>query len=264
MTRNKSVISRTIAALRLRKEAALIIYATAGFPTLAGSFRRIGQIVHAGADMIEIGVPFSDPVADGPMIQHASQTALRAGTTLKKIICGIRSLKPPVPVILMSYLNPILAYGEERFMRDINDAGVAGLVIPDLPYAEAGGISAQARACGIDLIFIVAPTTPSRVVKLIARKTRGFIYVASIPGTTGERKQLPPNLNSYLLKIRRLTRKPLCVGFGVSTPGQAAILSGLADGVIVGSRIVKAIRKREDLHHLVAAFKAATRRDRKC
>jgi tryptophan synthase alpha chain len=264
MTATSSAIERKFAALRRRNEAALIVYATAGFPSLAGSFLRIGQIIRAGADMIEIGVPFSDPVADGPVIQHASQTALREGVTLRKIIRGIRSLRSPKPVILMSYLNPILAYGEEAFLRDLESAAVAGLVVPDLPCAEAAGLSARARERGVDLIFIIAPTTPSRNVRRICRQTRGFVYCASLSGTTGERKQLPPDLNAYLKRVRRSTRKPLCVGFGISRPGQARTLSGLADGVIVGSRIVKAIRKKEDLHQLVAAFKAATRRDGTC
>jgi len=264
MTATSSAIERKIAALRRRNEAALIVYATAGFPSLAGSFLRIGQIIRAGADMVEIGVPFSDPVADGPVIQRASQEALREGVTLRKIIRGIRSLRSPVPVILMSYLNPILAYGEKAFLRDLKAAAVAGLVIPDLPFAEAGGLSGRAREHGVDLIFIVAAATPDRTLKRIGRETSGFIYGASVSGTTGERKQLTPGLGAYLKRVRRLTRKPLCVGFGISQPGQARTLSGLADGVIVGSRIVNAIRKGEDLHQLVAAFKAATRRDGTC
>jgi tryptophan synthase alpha chain len=264
MIENRSPINRKFAELRCKKEAALIAYATAGFPTLPESFRRISEIVQAGADMIEIGVPFSDPVADGPMIQQASQAALRGGITLKKIIAGVRALSKPVPIILMSYLNPILAYGREIFMRNIKSAGVVGLVVPDLPVEESALLAGPARNSGIDLIFIVAPTSPVRKIRRICRASSGFVYCVSISGTTGVRKKLPPDLAGYIRRVRQQTWKPLCVGFGVSTPGQVKVIAGLADGVIVGSRIVEAIRKEEDLRQLVAAFKAATRREESC
>jgi tryptophan synthase alpha chain len=214
--------------------------------------------------MIEIGVPFTDPVADGPVIQQASQAALRGGITLKKIIAGVRVLAKPAPIIVMSYLNPILVYGSEIFMRDIASAGVAGLVVPDLPAEESALLSRSARNYGIDLIFIVAPTSPVTKIRLVCRAARGFVYCASISGTTGVRKKLSPDLAGYIRRVRAQSRKPLCVGFGVSTPGQVKVLAGLADGVIVGSRIVEAIRKKEDLRQLVAEFKAATRREELC
>jgi len=264
MTRDRSLISRKFVELRRKNEAALIVYATAGYPTLPESLRRISEIGRAGADMIEIGVPFSDPVADGPVIQKASQTAIRGGITLKKIIAGIRSLAQPTPIILMSYLNPILSYGRDIFMRDISSAGVAGLVVPDLPVEEAALLSRRAISFGIDLIFIVAPTTPARKINRITRAARGFIYCASISGTTGARKKLPPDLAGYIRRVKQQTGKPLCVGFGISTPGQVKVLAGFTDGVIVGSRIVEAIRKKEDLKRLVAAFKKATRREESC
>lgn len=260
MTEDRSPISRKFVELRRKNEAALIVYATAGFPTLPESFRRISEIGRAGADIIEIGVPFSDPVADGPMIQQASQAAIRGGITLKKIIAGILALAKPVPIVLMSYLNPILAYGREMFMRDIRSAGVAGLVVPDLPVEESAMLSGPARNLGIDLIFIVAPTSPGGRIRRIARRSSGFVYLASISGTTGIRKNLPSGLNGYIRRVRDQSRKPLCVGFGVSTTGQVKVLAGLVDGVIVGSRIVKAIGRGENIGQLVAAFKAATRR----
>jgi len=264
MTKDPSPINRKFVELRRKNEAALIVYATAGFPTLEESFCRISEIGRAGADMIEIGVPFSDPVADGPVIQQASQAAIRGGVTLKKIIAGVRNLLPPVPIILMSYLNPILAYGKEIFMRDIKSAGVAGLVVPDLPVDESAMLSGPARNFGVDLIFIVAPTSSVRKIKRITRASSGFVYCASISGTTGVRKNLPPDLIGYMRRVRAQSRKPLCVGFGVATAGQVHVLAGLADGVIVGSRFVEAVRRREDIRKLVAAFKAGTRRNRPC
>jgi len=264
MTKIPSPISRKFIELRRKNEAALIVYATAGFPTLPESLRRISEIGRAGADMIEIGVPFSDPIADGPVIQQASQAAIRGGITLEKIIAGVRVLAKPVPVILMSYLNPILAYGKEIFMRDIRSAGAAGLIVPDLPVEESAMLSGPARNFGVDLIFIVAPTSPARKIKRITRASSGFVYCASISGTTGIRKDLPPGLTGYMRRVRAQSRKPLCIGFGVSTAGQVKTLAGLADGVIVGSRFVEAVRRREDIRKLVAAFKAGTRRNRPC
>jgi tryptophan synthase alpha chain len=264
MTKDRSPISRKFVELHRKNEAALIVYATAGYPTLPESLRRISEIGRAGADMIEIGVPFSDPIADGPVIQQASQTAIRGGITLEKIIAGVRVLAKPVPVILMSYLNPILAYGKEIFMRDIGSAGVSGLVVPDLPVEESAMLSGPARNYGVDLILIVAPTSPVCKIKRITRASRGFVYCASVSGTTGVRKKLPPDLAGYIRRVRQQTRKPLCVGFGLSTANQIKVLAGFADGVIVGSRFVEAVRKREDIRKLVAAFKAATRRDKPC
>ncbi len=252
-------IDETFADLRRRKEMALITYTMGGFPTLLESLDRLVTMAECGADILEVGVPFSDPIADGPTIQHASQHALRHGTTLEDILSGLHSMDVQQPIVLMSYLNPLLAYGRERLLDDIQSNGINGLIIPDLPIEEASDWVACADSADFSLICLVAPTSPDERVQAIARQSSGFLYCVSVAGTTGVRSELGPELDSLLDRARKATDMPVAVGFGVSSPDHVRALRGKADGVVVGSRIIKAISEGEDMPRLVRALKEATR-----
>jgi tryptophan synthase alpha chain len=217
----------------------------AGDPSLPETERLVIEAERRGADVIELGVPFSDPLADGPVIQRADVRALAAGTTLARVLEMVAKLRARVrlPLVLMTYYNPILAFGLASFARAAVAAGVDGVIVPDLPHEEAEPLRAEAEAAGLDLVLLVAPTsTPARV-KAIARLSRGFIYVVSLTGVTGARRELPPDLGAQVRTLRLVTTKPVCVGFGVSTPEQVAAVGQLADGVVVGSAIVRTIEE---------------------
>jgi tryptophan synthase alpha chain len=229
------------------KRAALMPYLMGGFPDLDTS-RRIGEgYVDAGADLIELGVPFSDPLADGPSIQAAATEALRAGATVDGVLEVGRALAQRVPVVLMCYANPILARGAEAFAATLADSGIDGLIVPDLPGEEAAGVLRACDAAGVALIPLVAPTTPDDRLALIGRQARGFLYTVSLTGITGERKDLAAELPTTLARAKRATELPVAVGFGISTPEQAAAAADAgADGVIVGSRLVRAAAEAAD------------------
>ena len=260
-----SRISTTFARLRSRGERALIPYLTAGDPSLEVTRALVLEAEARGADLIELGFPFSDPLADGPIIQRASQRALDGGVTLLGLLDLARELRGRLraPLILMTYMNPLLAYGLEAVKKEAS-AGFDGLIVPDLPLEEAGPLQRGARQAGLDLIFLVAPTSRPERIRLIARKTRGFLYAVSLMGVTGPRAQLPSDLVSYLQGIREVTEKPVSVGFGISHPEQVRALAAYADGMIVGSALVHlveeggkdAVRRVGDF---VATLKAATR-----
>jgi len=224
------------------KRAALMPYLMGGYPDVAASL-QVGQaFVEAGADLIELGVPFSDPLADGPVIQSAGQLALEAGATFERVVSEVAApLGKRVPVALMCYANPILTRGFEETARRLAAAGVAGLIVPDLPVDEASELRDACDRGGIALIPLVAPTTPADRLEAIARAARGFIYVVSVTGVTGERSELPPGLRDVVARVREAAAVPVAVGFGVATPEQVAQVGEIADGVIVGSRLVRAI-----------------------
>jgi len=249
-------INKTFDLLREKKEMALIAYLTAGFPTLEKSIENLQLVSESGADLIEIGIPFSDPIADGPTIQYASHSALKNGVTLKSILDKLKKIKLPIPLILMSYLNPLLAYGNTRLFKDLEEAWVRGIIIPDLPLEEA---SEWISPPEISIIFLVAPTSTEDRIKLVAEKTNGFIYCVSVAGTTGARERLSPDLIPFVKKIKRITDKPVAVGFGISTPQHISSLRGQADGVIVGSRLIEAVKRGENLAPLIEKLKAATK-----
>jgi len=257
-------IDGTFAGLRRRRETALVTYTMGGFPTLADSLAHIAIMAEHGADILEVGVPFSDPIADGPIIQHASQCALRHGTTLKDILAGLHSMDVEQPIVLMSYLNPLLAYGKERRLEDIQSAGIQGLIIPDLPMEEATDWLACTDATDVSLIRLVAPTSPDERVQEIAGRSSGFVYCVSLTGTTGVRSELGIGLDSLLDRVRKATDLPVAVGFGVSSPDHVCALHGKADAVVVGSRIIRAIGEGEDVPRLVRTLKQATRSNNKC
>ncbi len=241
-------IGRTFSKLKKEKRKALIGYITAGFPKKASFQVLVPLLEKAGLDLLEVGVPFSDPVADGPTIQHSSQIALRNGVTLDWIIESVRVIRKKgvqLPIILMSYCNPIHTKGFESFFREAAAAGVDGLIIPDLIPEEGKRYSQAAAAHGINLIYLVAPTTPKARIKMIAGKTQGFLYAVSMTGVTGVKKAVSSEVKRFLSIIRSVTAKPIAVGFGLSTPQQVSEVAAYADGVIVGSALIRAIEKSE-------------------
>lgn len=249
--------------LKKKGEVALIVYLTAGFPTLKELMHNVYLLSENGADLIEVGVPFSDPTADGPTIQHASQVALKKNTCLKNILVELEKIKVDTPLILMSYFNPLLSYGKEKLFRDIKRSGVSGIIIPDLPVEEAREWIKVSNSSGIDPILLVSPTSTNQRIRLIAEYSRGFIYCVSTTGTTGMRDELPIGLLDFIQNIKSMTDKPVAVGFGISTPDHVRLLRDEADGVIVGSRIIEAIEKKEDLREIVRGLKEATKTSRK-
>jgi|CXWL01.1.fsa_nt_gi tryptophan synthase alpha chain len=252
-------ITRTFDELRRQGRMALIPYLIAGYPTLERSLELIGAVSSDGADLLEIGVPFSDPVADGRTIQSAGQVALANGFCLRTFLAAIAADPPMCPTLLMSYLNPLLAYGPKSLMADMARIGLVGLIIPDLPPEEANEWCVSAAVHGLSIIFFVAPTSSNDRILHIAGATDGFLYAVSVTGTTGARRELDPALPDYLRRIRRLTSKPVAVGFGISTPHHVRSLRGLADGVVIGSRLVDAIQNGESVYELIRVLKDATR-----
>lgn len=229
--------------LKKKNKTALITFITAGDPDLKKTKSLVLEMEKNGADIVELGVPFSDPLADGPKIQKASLRALKNNTSLRDIIGLIRDIRrdSQIPLVIMSSYNPILKYGEERFIRDVIESGLDGVIIPDLPPEEGEGFIRESESAELNLILLIAPTTPHKRAKFIAEKSRGFIYYISLLGITGERESLSREIKKGISKIRGLTDKPIAVGFGISSPEQVKTLSSIADGVIVGSAIVKII-----------------------
>src|SRR2546430_6722403 len=225
-------LGETFEGLRARGERALVTYLTAGDPSLADTRRLVLEAARRGADVVELGVPFPDPPADGPVIQRAAMRALDRGTTLPRVLETVATLRAEtnVPIALLTYYNPVLAFGLKAFARTAADAGVDGVIVADLPPEEAGPFAAEAEAAGLDLVHLVAPTSPPARVRLIARRSRGFIYVVSLTGVTGERRELPRDLEAQITTLRRMTTKTVCVGVGVGHPPHVAAGGGGAGG----------------------------------
>jgi tryptophan synthase alpha chain len=253
-----SRLDGTFERLRANGERALVVYLMAGDPSLAETERLVIEAERRGADVVELGVPFSDPLADGPVIQRAGVRALAAGTTLSRVLEMVATLRARVrvPLVLMTYYNPILAFGLKAFARTAAEAGADGVIVPDLPHEESEPLRAEAQPAGLDLVLLVAPTSPPARVKVIARLSRGFVYVVSLTGVTGERRGLPKDLDAQLRTLRLVTTKPVCVGFGVSTPEQVAAVGRVADGVVVGSAIVRTIEQHAATPTLLEEFGA--------
>jgi len=245
------MIARTLERARARGELALVAYLTAGYPSPAAWRPCLAEIVSAGADVLEIGIPFSDPVADGPTIQRASSRALAAGTTFAKTLDALAHARLGVPVCVMSYLNPLLALGSARAAVDrLADAGVSGLAVPDLPAEEAAPWRLATGERGVELVGFVAPTSTDARVRRAAAVSDVLYYVA-VTGTTGVRHDLAPDLRPALERLRRLTDRPVVVGFGIGHPDRVRELRGRCDGVVVGSRIVEALGQGEPVLPLV-------------
>ncbi len=246
--------------------AAMIIYVTAGDPSLAATVDMTAALAEAGADIVELGIPYSDPIADGPIIQAAGQRALRAGTTVAGVLEAARQIKENtgLPLVVMTCYNPILQFGPEKFATRAAEVGISGVLVSDLPPEESEEWCALAAREGLETIFLVAPTTEPERMALACRLSTGFVYVVSRPGTTGVREDLPEDLTSLVERLRGLTDKPLAVGFGLSNPEQVAVVARVADGAIVGSAVVRMIGEkcadRAEVAGFVQALAEATRR----
>ena len=240
-------IDVSFARLKAKHEKALIAYIMAGDPSLRDTEELVLALEKAGADLIELGVPFSDPIADGPIIQRAAERALRNGTSLRKILEAVVSLRTrtQLPLVLMAYYNTIRAFGEATFCRQAAEAGVDGLIVPDMPPEEGDILSKAGAESGIHVIFLLAPTSTSERRAMVARRSRGFVYYVSITGITGKRLTDLDDVRRNVEKIRRVTSVPIAVGFGVQTPEDAARVAEVADGVIVGSAIVRKVEEHQ-------------------
>ena len=255
-------IQMTFEKLQGKGEKALIPYIMAGDPSLSETESLVLALEQAGADLIELGVPFSDPIADGPVIQKAAERSLRAGTTLTSILVTVKALrtKTQIPLILMTYYNTILAMGEQEFCQQAVEAGIDGVIVPDMPSEEADSFyDASVATNGPVIIFLLAPTSTRTRQNEVTKRTRGFIYYVSITGITGAKINDIGKIRKDVEKIRKTTRKPIAVGFGISTPEDAKQISEFADGVIVGSAIVRQIGEYQNDPFLVAHIEKFTK-----
>lgn len=254
-------ITRRFATLRDHGELGLVAYLTAGDPALEATERFVLAMAEAGADVIELGVPFSDPLADGPTIQRASERALRNGTTLAGVIELVKKLrqKTEVALVLFSYYNPVLQMGLEKFAETAAAAGADGALITDLTPEEAGEYRQAVRARGLDTVFLGAPTSTDVRLERIAESSSGFLYLISRTGVTGAREALPEDLPALVRRARRVTSLPIAVGFGISLPGHVSILGGLADAAVVGSALVTEIERAASVEVAAAAVAAKIR-----
>jgi len=246
-------IDKKFSDLRKDKKKAFIAFITAGDPNLKTTEQLVLAFEKAGADIVELGVPFSDPLADGPTIQAASERALKNGVNLDKILECVRRIrrKSDIPIVLMTYYNPIFHYNERKFIARAKKSGVDGVIVPDLPPEEAKPLIEEARAHNLSTIFFLSPTTTTKRIKKVAKSSTGFIYFVSIAGVTGARQALPSVLAQQVRTAKRYTKTPICVGFGVSTAAQVKSIGRVADGVIVGSAIVKKIYENKGNKKLV-------------
>lgn len=244
---------------RSEGRGALVVYVTAGDPNLLVTRELVPVIAGAGADVIELGMPYSDPIADGPVIQAAGQRALQAGTTVEGVLDVVRAVRErsEVPLVFMTCYNPVLQRGPGEFAAEAAEAGLDGVLVSDLPPEEAGGWTEEARARGLDTVFLVAPTTPPARAREIASLCRGFVYLVARAGVTGVGEELAPELQGVVRELRAATDLPLAVGFGIRTPEQVAAACRLADGAIVGSAVVDLIARlggAEDVFYAVGEF----------
>ncbi len=254
-----SNIAKTFKRLRKAGEKALIPYIMAGDPDLDATRTLVFDIEKAGADIIELGVPFSDPLADGPTIQRASERALAKGVTLRKVLSLVESIRErsDIPLILMTYYNPVFKFGLEEFAREAVRAGVDGVIVPDLIPDEAHAFVSHAKKHGLDTIFLLAPTSTEDRITKVARASSGFIYYVSITGITGSDLILDSSMKDTLSLIRKHSGKPVAVGFGISNAEQAQAVAGLADGIIVGSAIVKLVSEGGDIISFIRSLRKA-------
>ncbi len=266
-------IADAFSRTRAENRPAFMPYIMAGDPDLAATLRICRGLAEAGADLIELGVPFSDPIADGPVNQRAAQRALAAGTSLCAILSLMERLRKhlSLPILLMGYSNPFYRYGFDRLARDAAAAGASGLIIPDLPAEAAAELRESARRHGLSTVFLIAPTSTAERLRLTAKASEGFVYAVSLTGVTGIRRHLPSGLARFLRLARHWIDLPLAVGFGIGSPAMAAAVGRLADGVVVGSAIVQKIEAavaagREPaaaVRPFAARFSAALRRCRR-
>lgn len=259
-TQTHGRFERTFAHLRDRDRAGLVAYITAGDPTPGQTVELVGALERGGADIIELGVPFSDPIADGPVIQRASERALAAGTTLRKVLDMAATIRErsQIPLVLFTYLNPVLRYGASALARDAAQAGVDGVLLIDLSVEEADPYVEVMRSRGLDTIFLAAPTSTPRRLELVAKHSSGFIYLVSRTGVTGEQSSVSASVAPLISSMRDVTDLPLAVGFGISTPEQVAQVGSVADAVVVGSAFVRIVSNGGEPAALAAALESET------
>jgi tryptophan synthase alpha chain len=234
-------VSRIANVFAQTRRKALIPYVTMGYPSIEATLEVVPLLAQNGADIVELGIPFSDPLADGVTIQRSSYNALQKGVSTQICLETAKRLrgKVDVPLVFMTYYNPVFHYGLEQFCKACVGAGIDGLIIPDLPPQEGADLEAIAKSKDLDLIYLLAPTSPPERIRLVGQRSRGFIYLVSVTGVTGARDKLPTDLAAFVARVKKIARQPLCVGFGISTPQQAKQVAAIADGVIVGSRIIQ-------------------------
>lgn len=254
-----NVLTEKFEQLRSKGEKAFIPFLTAGYPNLETSLQLIKTLAEKGADILELGIPYSDPVADGPILQNASHTVLEQGVKVKDVFALVAKAKQEIdiPIVLLVYYNVIFRYGLAKFVQEAQAVGVAGLVVPDLPPEEAQPLQEEGKKQGVDIVALVAVTSSPERIRRIADVSRGFIYGVSLTGVTGVRSQLAEGLGDWVEMLRTYTDKPIAIGFGISTPSQAQDVAKVADGVIVGSAIIKVIeenREKGNLVELVGSF----------
>lgn len=246
----KRITSRNHVNAAFKKgHTAFMPYYTLGYPDQETSLDIIEACINNGADLMELGIPFSDPLADGPTIQHSTQIALQNGITVERCLQSVAELRSrglEIPFMMMGYYNPILAYGIERFVTESHQVGADGFIIPDLPPEEAGPMMSLCEGMGLSLTFLLAPNSPPERIQEVVRVNTGFIYLVSVIGITGARNNLPEDLSNFIQRVRGYTEGPIAVGFGISNPTQARLVGDLADGVIVGSALIKATREAAD------------------
>jgi len=242
-------LSRIASSFAQASHTALIPYITVGYPSVETTLKVVPLFASSGCDIIELGIPFSDPLADGATIQRASYEALRQGITPKLCFELVQELRQRVeiPLVFMTYYNPVLKFGLEQFCSKCAEVGIDGLIIPDLPPEEGKDLEQSTKRHGLDLIYLLSPASTEERIQLVASRSSGFIYLVSLTGVTGARAKLPEELESFVANVRKRTEKPLCVGFGVSTPEQARRIAKVADGVIVGSRIIQLLDEDKSL-----------------
>jgi tryptophan synthase alpha chain len=263
---NSTRIAQRFAALRAAGEVGIVAYITAGDPSLDATLKFVVAMAEAGADAIELGIPFSDPLADGPTIQRASERALKAGTTLAGVIDLVRRIRQSksaaaseVPLILFGYYNPIFQMGVEKFAAAAAQAGADGVLVTDLTPEESFDYRRILGASNLDTVFLAAPTSTDDRIKTIAAVTSGFLYLISRTGVTGAKDSLPDDLPSLIRRVRAHTSLPLAVGFGISLPGHVSVLGGLADAAVIGSSLVSEIEKAESVEAAANALAARIR-----
>jgi tryptophan synthase alpha chain len=250
-------LSRIASVFARANHTALIPYITVGYPTIETTLRAVPLFAGIGCDIIELGIPFSDPLADGATIQQASYEALRQGVTTKVCFEVAQELRRRVkiPLVFMTYYNPVLKFGLEKFCSKCAEVGIDGLIIPDLPPEEGKDLEQSSRRHALDLVYLLSPASTEERIRLVTGRSTGFIYLVSLTGVTGARDRLPAGLESFVGSVRKRSEKPLCVGFGISTPEQAKRVAKVADGVIVGSRIVQLLSKDRSVRNACSFVK---------
>jgi tryptophan synthase alpha chain len=245
------------AAFQESSSPLLIGYVPAGYPDMSTTLEIVPKLAESGCDIIELGIPFSDPIGDGPVIQQASFRSLEKGTTATACLelAGELEKRTPVPLLFMTYFNPIMHFGPENFVVSAARNGIQGLIVPDLPPEESTELAGSCQASGMHLIHMLAPTSSPERIRAVAGRAEGFIYLISVAGVTGARQQLPAALPGLIGGIKALTNTPVCVGFGISTPAQAAEVGRMADGAIVGSRLVQAMDEDPSLEEVCRLVK---------